>query len=137
MNALAQIKAAKIASDRPIVDLLMLKFPCPISVNAMYANVPGKGRIRTRAYEQWRQEAMTEILRQRPGRIAGPYGVALTVRRVSLRRDLDGLVKGAVDLLVTMGVCDDDRHLQHLEATWSDDESLIGVECRLWSEPRA
>lgn len=123
--------------QRPVVDLVMLRFDTPPSSNSMFKNVLGKGRVRTNYYNEWRQGAMSEILAQRPGRVPGRYGISVLVRHTSRRSDLENRLKGVSDILVTMGVIDDDRYCDALEMSWTDDPEITGVEVRIWAEAGA
>ena len=124
--------------ERRIVELVTLHFDAPPSANALFANNPRTGgRMRTRVYEAWRQSAATEIMTQRPGRIVGRYGIGIEVRRASLRRDLDNALKGISDILVEMGIVEDDRFAEHIEMCWTDDEAVTGVNVRVWQEKPA
>ena len=53
----------------------------PPSVNAMYVNIPGKGRAKSRAYKAWLQTTGWEIKAKRPKQITGPYSIAIEVQR--------------------------------------------------------
>jgi Holliday junction resolvase RusA-like endonuclease len=105
-------------------------FDCPPGVNNLFANVVGKGRVKTKAYREWRERASVQVDIQRPGHVSGPYRVAIGIRRASLRSDLDGLLKPILDLLVSCGVTDDDRHLRRVELEWRDEGRGVVVEVR-------
>ena len=40
---------------------LSFDLPLPPSVNGCFANVPGKGRVRTAQYRAWRKQALASI----------------------------------------------------------------------------
>lgn len=120
--------------QRPVVDLVMLRFDAPPSANNLFRNAIGKGRVKTSAYAAWRMGAGNAIMAQRPGRVPGRYGIAIQIKRASLRSDLSNRCKAVEDILVTMGIVDDDRHCQHLEMSWTDDPEISGVEVRIWAE---
>lgn len=97
--------------------------PYPPSVNMIFRNVPGKGRVKTRRYQTWARVGQTEIMIQRAKwpvkHIAGPVHVAITVQRPDRRkRDLDNLLKAPLDLLVDMKVIDDDSKIESLSVRW-------------------
>jgi len=97
-----------------------LTLPWPPAVNNLYTNV-GKRRVRTARYDGWILHAQAAVLSQRPSRIRGPYHVSILLDRPDrIRRDIDGLGKAALDLLVKMGVTDDDSLAQSLTLAWSD-----------------
>lgn len=79
----------------------------PPTVNGMYANIPGKGRIKSRAYKSWRIAAMTEVMIQRPEKFAGRVEVTLRLPETT-RGDGDNRLKGCLDLLKIMRVIQDD-----------------------------
>jgi crossover junction endodeoxyribonuclease RusA len=89
-----------------------LKIPPPPSVNALFANVAGKGRVRSGRYRQWATSAGWMLQSQRalwPTIAAGqPYSVALRLP-VDYRSDIDNAAKGPIDLLVSLGIVPDDR----------------------------
>ena len=92
--------------------MITLTLPRPPSVNALFRNIRGKGRVKTERYRTWLRAAMNEILAQKPQGIEGPYVVEIRVDKG--RADLDNLAKGPLDLLVKCGVTEDDKHLMKL-----------------------
>jgi Holliday junction resolvase RusA-like endonuclease len=125
MNALA-----KIIQSRRETDHVVLVFDAPPGVNNLFANVAGKGRVKTRAYRDWLETASWQVELQRPGHVSGSYRVNIGVRQATLRNDLDGLLKPILDLLVSCGVTDDDRHLRRIEMEWRDEGQGVVVEVR-------
>jgi Holliday junction resolvase RusA-like endonuclease len=113
--------------SRPPVPFVTLQFAAPPSVNASTRNVPGKGRVRTKDYSDWLKEAGWQLNMQKPGHVAGKYHLTMKVRRASLRRDLDGYLKLVLDLLVNMGVTDDDRHCESINLSWTDEGEGVHV----------
>ena len=94
---------------------LTVTIPTPPSSNNLYGNKrspSGKraGRYRTRAYENWIERAGWDINRQRANvdPVSGPYRLLLELPRI--RGDADNRIKAASDLIVSMGLVDDDRH---------------------------
>tara|TARA_Y100000310_G_C20678911_1_gene814717 strand:+ start:372 stop:713 length:342 start_codon:yes stop_codon:yes gene_type:complete len=84
--------------------------PIPPSVNAMYVNVAGVGRVKTTTCKQWYAEAKTEIMMQR--RDIPEVADKATVHYVvpyNGRRDLDNYLKALNDVLVSSGVLPSDR----------------------------
>lgn len=84
----------------------------PPSVNALYVN-KRRGRAKSPRYRQWIQLAGMEVLEQRRKitRISGPYSVLIKVARET-RGDIDNRAKACLDLLVSMGITEDDKHCQ-------------------------
>lgn len=105
---------------RHIVEWLYLTFPAPPSANSTTRNVPRRGRVKTKAYIDWIKEAGYTIAAGSPGRVIGPYHLEIRVRRASLRRDLGNYEKPISDLLVSMGIVDDDRHCESIDLRWTD-----------------
>lgn len=88
----------------------------PISVNAMYRSFARGTRItaiKSSAYRKFSEEAGAELLLQRPGVVAGAYGVKIVLQK-GCRLDIDNSVKAWLDLLATHGVTDNDRNCQDL-----------------------
>lgn len=92
---------------------ISLALSAPPGVNAMYSNVPGKGRVRSTVYRKWRKAAMTEALVGMAGkrRIIGPFRATI---RLSARGDLDGPLKAGIDICKSVGAIVDDIHLVEL-----------------------
>jgi Holliday junction resolvase RusA-like endonuclease len=86
--------------------------PLPPSANKLFANVPGKGRVKTRAYKNWRKAAILTIFAQvrADRRIGGPVGLSICVP-TGMRGDLDNRVKATIDALVAANRIDDDKHV--------------------------
>lgn len=65
--------------------------------------------MRTREYNCWIDAAGKELMRQRPKRHEGPVSISIVASPPQARkRDLDNLLKAALDLLVSHGVIHDD-----------------------------
>lgn len=105
---------------RPPVTYCSLECRAPPSANACFRNAAGKGRVKTKVYTDWITAAAWDIAVQNPGCVSGPYHLLVTVKRANLRKDLDNFIKPISDLLVTMGVVDDDRFCESISAQWSD-----------------
>ena len=86
---------------------MTIRLPLPPSVNALYANIPGVGRITSRRYKRWLKEAGWQILIQKPQRVIGPYKLSITVPQ-KMRGDIDGRLKAIIDLLWKHRVTMDD-----------------------------
>lgn len=123
--------------------------PMPPSVNALFANVSpaqraaaaaqGKklpGRMKTAAYRAWIKEAGWTIRAQRPLPTPGRVEVGLSFERHSDRADVDGRIKATLDLMVTMGLIDDDRHVMRLVTEWTGAGGCV-VDVRPWRDPTA
>ena len=91
---------------RRIVGAQEIRFPLPPSVNRLFFNKSGKGRLKTTLYKAWRQEAAWLIDGQKPGRMAGPCSV--TIYLPPCRGDIDNRMKPCLDAAVEAGVLADD-----------------------------
>ena len=92
--------------------------PVPPSVNNLYANVPGKGRVKTRAYKRWIEDAGwhmkldgDKVRTWQP--IEGPVSVKILGGQT--RQDNDAGVKAIFDLMTRMRVWLDDKQVKHHE----------------------
>jgi crossover junction endodeoxyribonuclease RusA len=88
---------------------VILDLPVPPSVNSLYRNLAGRGRVKTARYKSWTVEAGLLLRSQRPRRIKGPYALVIAVP-VKIVPDLGNLEKAVSDLLVAHQVVEDDRH---------------------------
>lgn len=99
--------------------MISISLPWPPAVNNLYINA-GKRRVISRRYEQWRHEAGLELIAQRPAKLTGPFCVTLLFDRPDNRkRDLDGLAKAPLDLLVAHNIVGDDSEAEALCMLWS------------------
>lgn len=96
--------------------------PMPPSVNALFANVPGRGRIKTRAYRSWIKEAGWALRMARVGAVTSRVRVLIEAG-TNNRRDADNLAKPILDLLKAHGVLKDDsaKYVAGVSADWNDD----------------
>lgn len=95
-------------AQRRIVPSVEIRFPLPPSTNSLFANVVGRGRIKTPAYRRWRNNAVLAICTARPvpGRMVGPCDVAIYLP--PFRGDIDNRVKPCLDVAVAAGIIADD-----------------------------
>ena len=96
-----------------------IEIPAPPSVNEMFRNVRGRGRVKTTVYADWLGHAGWVLRSQNPPRIGGRVVLILSVERVSKSADIDNRVKAILDLLVTHGVIEDDRNVVAFAAAWA------------------
>ncbi len=92
--------------------MFLVKLAPPPSVNRAFRNVPGRGRVKTRDYRQWRSAAVLSIYAQvrADQRIGGAVSVTISLP-ATLRGDIDNRIKGLLDALVDSKRIDDDRHI--------------------------
>lgn len=95
---------------------MILTLPLPPSVNALYANVRGRGRIKSAAYKKWQLGTGLLLVVQSRGQddISGPYSVAIKLP-AKMRGDIDNRCKALLDLLTVTGITEDDRRCQKVE----------------------
>jgi crossover junction endodeoxyribonuclease RusA len=89
--------------------MIALTLPYPISVNAMYRNVQGKGRAKTERYKTWLQAAGWSLRAAKPKRLEGPFIFEMNLYTADQRRrDVDNTIKPILDLLVEHQLIEDD-----------------------------
>lgn len=110
--------------------MIVLSLPNPISVNAMFSNVPGIGRVKSKRYAAWVKEAGWLIRSQRPGQVEPPVSVLIElVPQDKRKQDADNRIKACLDALVSSGVLSDDNNtiVREVTARWLD----AGEPCRV------
>ena len=110
-----------------------LRLPLPPSVNSLYANVPGKGRVRTKRYLTWLNAAGWAIkqTKPKPKKIKGNYSLWLYCERPDRRRrDLGNMLKAIEDILVEHGIIADDSFAADIHCYWAG----TGYECQVQIE---
>jgi Holliday junction resolvase RusA-like endonuclease len=112
----SQVSGAAGSSPVPAA---LFSIPAPPSVNAMYRNLAGKGRVKTKTYSDWRAAAITFIRSQRVKNVSGPAVVLVAVERHSLQADIDNRNKAILDLMVAAGVLNDDSDVTAILSTWA------------------
>ena len=100
--------------------MTVIRLPFPPGSNNLY---PGRGkRFKSREYTAWIQEAGLELMAQRPRKFLAPVNVSIELHRPDdRRRDIDGLIKAPIDLLVRHSVLPDDnwKFLASVTARWA------------------
>ena len=82
----------------------------PPSTNNLFLNVPGRGRVPSKEYSHWRQQAGWELKAQRPGKFKTPVEITVELNPPTKRAfDPDGKLKAVIDLLVTHEIIADDN----------------------------
>ncbi len=95
----------------------------PPSVNSLFRNVAGKGRVRTKRYKEWSSAAGWDCLRK--GSITGPFTISIILSRKKRRKnaDLDNHgTKAILDLLVAHKIIEDDKYAERISIEWGDCE---------------
>lgn len=95
---------------------IVLELPLPPSVNAAFANRrrgKGRGRIKTRAYRSWIDQADRHLLMQKRGLprepILGQLRLEINVP-ASMRGDISNRIKLVEDFLVSRDITADDKN---------------------------
>lgn len=89
-----------------------VKLSPPPSVNRLFRNVAGKGRVKTKAYKNWRKNAVLSIYAQvrADQRVGGSVAVTISLP-ATMKGDIDNRIKGLLDALVASNRIDDDKHV--------------------------
>ena len=98
-----------------------LVLPPPISTNALFRNVSGRGRVVTKAYRAWRKRARDLLKVQRLHRYVRPVEITLYVGEAGVgRMDADNTLKAPIDALVEAEVLPDDtrRCVRSVASVW-------------------
>lgn len=92
----------------------------PPSVNSLFANVAGRGRVRTKRYREWAAASGWDCAGK--GSITGPFTISIILSRYKRRKnaDLDNLAKAILDLIVEHKIVEDDRLLEKLSLEWGE-----------------
>lgn len=113
-----------------------LTLPFPPTLNNLYRNAPGKGRVKSASYKQWLTEAAWLVRQQRPRPVVGSYRLTIVVDRPDRRaRDIDNLTKATSDLLKASGVIEDDSKAQSVTIAWAWSDPLPGGKLTAHIEP--
>lgn len=96
-----------------------LYLPYPPTLNNLFINAPGRGRVASPEYRAWQHEAGLKLNTQRPTPVPGKIAVTFEFRKPdNIRRDLGNLEKATSDLLVKQGVIEDDCLIEELSLRW-------------------
>lgn len=115
------VKHSIINNRRREVFTQQFTLPFPVSVNQLYTNIPGRGRVKSKRYREWLAAAGAELLAQKVGRISGNYVMALYVQRKKDRkRDIGNMEKGVSDFLRAMDIIDDDSLCDSMTLVWDN-----------------
>lgn len=97
--------------------------PWPPAVNNLYLTGHHGKRVRTSRYDDWLSRATACVWQQRPLKLKGRFHVSIVCSPPDKRRrDLDGLAKAPLDLLVKTGVIEDDSLARSLSLFWDSSE---------------
>lgn len=113
----------------------MIRLPRPISTNNLFANVRGKGRVRSERYNQWKWHAVAMLAEQKPlPRHTGPVAIRFEIGEegVSHAMDADNCLKAYLDCLTDAGVIEGDsrKHVRRIFVEWVPGRE--GCLCDVW-----
>lgn len=98
--------------------MIEIQLPYPPSANRLWRR-SGTHIHKSAQYTKWLREAGWQAISQKPGGIKGPYALQIqAVRPDKRKRDLGNLLKGIEDLLVSIGVIEDDSHADLISMRW-------------------
>ncbi len=101
----------------------VLTLPMPPSINHAFVNIPKRGRVKSKAYVQWRKDAGWAIQTQPHAKVGGPVSILIELRRPRTNADVDNRVKPVLDLLVVHNIIDDDKNVTQVTARWAEVDS--------------
>lgn len=96
----------------------------PPSLNNAFVNVPGKGRVRSTEYRRWSEAARWTIAAYRPRLWTDAVVVEIEAEKPKRSRDIDNIVKPALDALTGLAYRDD-RQVVDVRARWAAVEGLV------------
>lgn len=105
---------------------MRLILPTPPSVNNLFINVRGRGRVPSARYADWRRRATAELWGQPMQNFAGPVEVKIVAEDAG-RTDLDNFAKGVLDFLVHHRFIEDDNRsvVRRLTLEWGDVKGVV------------
>lgn len=104
---------------------MMVRLPVPPSVNAMYRNVPGVGRVKTSDYRSWIKHAGTLLNISRPipfGKARVQLGIFIPTKT---KGDISNRIKATEDLLVAHKIIEDDVQVWKLTVERHDEPDML------------
>lgn len=112
-----------------------INLPRPISVNNLFANVRGKGRVSSGRYQTWKWQAAAMLQDQKPlQKHTGAVNLFIRVGEIgtNARLDLDNCAKAVIDCLVSHGIIEGDsrRFVREINLAWV--MHLDGVCVEIW-----
>lgn len=111
-----------------------VRITCPIcpSTNNLFVNrngkTAGKGRVKGQQYQRWQTDAGWVIRIQQPAPVPGLVAILIEAP-LARRRDVDNALKPLLDLLVTLGIIEDDNRVDDLRIvrTTGGDKMTVSI----------
>lgn len=104
--------------------MIRVELPFPVPLSACFTNVKGRGRVPTQRYKDWQDDAARAVRQQKPGMAEGEVSVYVRLVAPDKRhRDAGNVDKAVCDILVKMGVIQDDsnRYVKRLTYEWAEE----------------
>lgn len=103
--------------------MTVIHLPFPPSVNEIYRNAPGVGRVKTAAYRGWALEAGLMLNRQNISPFVGRCVVVIDLDD-KRQGDADNRNKAVLDLLVERKILQGDskKHVKRVSVGWEEIE---------------
>jgi Holliday junction resolvase RusA-like endonuclease len=103
----------------------------PPSTNNLFANIPGKGRVRSAEYNRWLNQSGLLVRSQCKTRMGERADITLVLEDRHPSADASNYIKPVEDLLVKVGILADDnaKHVRSVLAAWSD---IQGLRIEIW-----
>lgn len=95
--------------------------PTPPSVNSLFRNLPGRGRVKTAGYDDFVRRGVASIRQQKVVPVVGYVVAVFAVERLKhmATADIDNRLKSMLDTIVKAGVIEDDHLITATLATWA------------------
>jgi Holliday junction resolvase RusA-like endonuclease len=116
---------------------MIISLPFPVSVNDAYANVPGRGRVKTARHKTWFDKASLSLAQQLRGleKEGIPWRDPVTIHYAfgapdNRRRDCNNYEKVVSDFLVRQVIILDDSLIQSSVIDWSGPAGIVLIRIR-------
>lgn len=104
--------------------MIVLWLPYPPSANKLWRNLNGR-TVKSEAYRRYLRDCATAVIAQRTKPVSGKFTVTVIADLPDARRrDLDNLIKPALDALVSCGLVEDDSKAEQILLRWSSSEPV-------------
>lgn len=102
----------------------------PPSVNHLFTNVPGRGRVPSKHYLAWRKAAGWDY--NGVGSVSGRYSMVITLDQTKVRKnsDITNRIKAVEDMCVIHQIVEDDSLCQELTIRYGQCPKSLRVEVR-------
>lgn len=105
----------------------------PPSTNGLYANVPGRGRVKSDRYRTWANAAGWDLAQYKGPRFDGAVNLTITIGKLPSNADVSNRIKALEDLLVTHKIIAGDsiKHVRRVSVSVADTpfEGCVVVIC--------